>query len=700
MIKKILFLFVLQSCGLYFFGQEKRELDSLKSVLYHTETFQQFSACQELYDFYIKSNTDSALKYVDLKIELAEKIGDSSKIAKSIKEKGNVYWTKDNSIEALKYYKTALKIYDQIVDNKGVGTCFNNLGLVNYNFGNYEIATDYYLKALKSFGRNDSNTVVSTINNNLGLIFTEENDYAQAKLYFARAIEINSKLDNVVGIVDNCINLGLIAEKEDSSELAFGYYREALDNSIKINDKISTAVCYLEMANSYGKKKDYKKALEYYNLAVETNISAGNPDRNALNYSNIGLTYGEMGERQKALEYYLKSYKLASSLKFKAVIEHVAHLLAVEYEFKGDYKTAYKYLQISRSYSDSLFNEDTKVNINKLEMKHQFENKVKDLELQQMEKDILQQAELEKQKLIRNYFIGGALLLLLMLIIAIYSYFLKKRTNQQLLIKNAEIESQSEEINLQNEMLIERNEKITEQKEKIEKLNKSKDKIFSIIGHDLRNVVGTTANSLSYLANKRISLDSENTQLLLNELRDNSKRTFTLLENLLSWGKSQMSGITIEPVPFDVSDSINETVGFLNTMAQKKNIEIHTNFDGKTMVFADSESIKTVIRNLISNAIKFTEKNGKIEVSVVEGGGQVKICVNDNGIGISSDEIKKIMDPSKFYTTTGTSHEGGAGLGLSLCLDYLVANNSKLEVKSEEGKGSEFFFYLPSGNSN
>ncbi|NJO89629.1 MAG: HAMP domain-containing histidine kinase [Chloroflexia bacterium] len=174
--------------------------------------------------------------------------------------------------------------------------------------------------------------------------------------------------------------------------------------------------------------------------------------------------------------------------------------------------------------------------------------------------------------------------MLFLLLIAIYSYLLKKRTNQQLLIKNAEIGNQSEEINLQNEMLIERNEKITEQKEKIEKLNKSKDKIFSIIGHDLRNVVGTTASSLSFLADRKSTLEGENTQLLLNELRDNAKRTFNLLENLLSWGKSQMSGIIIEPVQFEVTDSINETIGFLSTMAQKKNITIHTKFEDETLV--------------------------------------------------------------------------------------------------------------------
>ncbi len=696
MIKKISLLLILQLYGLYLFAQEEIKLDSLKSILNSEKVTEHLNACQELYDFYIRNNTDSALKFVDLKIKIAEKTKDSSNIAKSIKEKGTVYWSQSNYIEALKFYQTALKIYTQLNDKEGVGMCLNNVGLVNHDLGNYEIATDYYLKGLRAFGKNQNNKTVAIINNNLGNIFTLENDLEQAKLYFTKALDINSKLNIIDGIKNNYINLGLIADKEDSTEMALDYYQKALEICIKINDKLSSATCYTNIAVVFANKKEYTTALSYYDKAIEANVEAGNPLGNINDLCNIGIIYSAQNKSNLAINNFQEAYDLAIKSRKKDMIERAAYLLALEYGSKGFYKMASEYHIISRTYRDSLFDEDTKLNISRLEMKHQFENKVKELELQQMEKNILQKAELEKQKLIRNYFIGGALFLLLLLIIAIYSYLLKKRTNQQLLIKNAEIGNQSEEINLQNEMLIERNEKITEQKDKIEQLNKSKDKIFSIIGHDLRSVVGTTASSLGFLANKKSAIEGENTQLLLNELRDNAKRTFDLLENLLSWGKSQMYGITIEPAQFDIADSIKETISFLNTMAQKKNIALNTKFEGKTIVFADIESIKTVIRNLISNAIKFTEKNGEIEVSIMEVDNKVKISITDNGIGISDDEIQKIMDPSQFHTTTGTSHEGGAGLGLSLCHDYLVANNSKLQLESKEGQGSVFYFYLSS----
>jgi signal transduction histidine kinase len=678
-------------------GQQTNPI-TLQKQLKEVDDTTKLRLLNELYQYYIVVNYDSALLFSQERKNIAEKLNDSVEIANSIRSIGACYWTKGDTEKAFEYFTLALNKFIESGYEPGIASAYNNLGLVHYDFGNHSNALEYYLKALKIYEQLDNKKNIAALCNNISNVFIILGDYNQALPYLNKSLKINQELDNQINIEINLVNKGSLymgLKMIDSADFCFN---QALEIAIKENDLYGQANCYENIAIVYQEKKEYILALKFFNKSIETYNVYGAFEGNLNNYNNMGVVYDSLQNYRKALEYSLKCFELAQSLKAKQYIQQSAYSLSEIYAKTNDTRMAHKYLKVSYMYRDSLLNEDTRLKVNQLEMQHKFDKKIQEAELKQANEEILHQVELSRQKNIRNYAIGAIIMLLFLLIMVGYSHRLKRKSNKELLLKNAEIGNQSEEINLQNEILIERNEKITEQKEKIEKLNKSKDKIFSIIGHDLRNVVGTTANSLSYLANKKIALDSENTQLLLNELRDNAKRTFNLLENLLLWGKSQMSGIKAEPIQFNLTDSIKETLSFLSTMAQKKNITIHNKFNDKTIVFADPESIKTVIRNLISNAIKFTDKDGEIEIAIVEENGRVRVSVNDNGTGIPNDIVQEIMDPSKFHTTTGTSHEGGAGLGLSLCHDYLVANNSKLEMKSEEGKGSEFYFYLPLNN--
>jgi two-component system sensor histidine kinase/response regulator len=586
------------------------------------------------------TNFDSAIKYKNLQLELATSTQNHEAIALCIRDLGNCYWKMGKTSEAYLKYLEAKDYSISHQDTFGIGAAMNNIGLIHYDFANYQLAVEYFIEALKVFESLGNKRTIAIVSNNIGTIFKELKDYEQSINYTNQAYALNKEMNSKKGMASNLLNLGVTHDELKHYDTAIYYYEKSLELRKETDDLLGQAKCLTNLASSYGSLKQYERSMNLFKSSIALYKELNVDDRNVHNYSNIGLIYRETGNFKMAIDYQLKAFNNAKRLNLRKLIEASANKLAEAYHSNNQHKLAGDYFQIALEYKDSLYDENQRVNINKLELKHKFEKELQQNELIRVEEEFSHKVELEKQKSFLNFAIAGFIIVFSLLILIGYHYNHKKKVNKQLMAKNAEISNQSEEINLQNEMLIARNEKITQQNEQIDKLSKSKDKIFSVIGHDLRNAIGTTANSLSYLLGKKSSLDGKNTQMLLSELRDDSTRTYTLLENLLSWGKSQMSGVKVKPVQFDITEPILETVRFLNIIAQKKDISVLTSFEEKTMVFADPESIKMIVRNLISNAIKFTENDGKIEVSASEKDGKMKISVKDNGVGISEEALQ------------------------------------------------------------
>jgi signal transduction histidine kinase len=229
------------------------------------------------------------------------------------------------------------------------------------------------------------------------------------------------------------------------------------------------------------------------------------------------------------------------------------------------------------------------------------------------------------------------------------------------------------------------------------KLNADKDLFISILAHDLRSPF-TAILGLSDLLIENIRVyNIDEIESLLKNIKNASLDTFALLEDLLKWTSTQSGKIPFNPQKLSFAEVCKTVLETLNRNAVSKNITI-TGYIGNTNVFADTDMLKTVLRNLISNAIKFTNNGGIISINVEENSEGVIISVSDNGIGIKPDKLAKLFDISQRQTTTGTEEETGTGLGLILCKEFVEKNAGKLWVESEYGKGSIFKFTLPASN--
>jgi len=226
--------------------------------------------------------------------------------------------------------------------------------------------------------------------------------------------------------------------------------------------------------------------------------------------------------------------------------------------------------------------------------------------------------------------------------------------------------------------------------------NAAKDKLFSVIAHDLRGPIGTIMQ-ISELLSEKGSVDEKTLYVMIDSQKTMLRNTFRLLENLLSWARYNSNQIVPHPRRLDIAAVIAECVDDIRLPAERKGIELSCGDGAPVSAFADDEMVRLVIRNLLSNALKFTPSGGRIAVSSAGGAEQVTISVANMGPGISEENIAKIMSDDTYFTTFGTDNEKGAGLGLKLCRSFVLANDGSFNVRSEASGETVFSVTLPSG---
>ena len=255
-------------------------------------------------------------------------------------------------------------------------------------------------------------------------------------------------------------------------------------------------------------------------------------------------------------------------------------------------------------------------------------------------------------------------------------------TNAQLEERQQQVEKQSEELKVKNEALSE--------------VNAVKDKLFSIVAHDLKSPFNILIGFSELLKSQYDNFDEEKRKNFINKIHGSSERVFGLLENLLAWSRAQQGQIQFSPTLTDLADLLKQNIDLVFEQASKKYIKIQlNNFDPNREVMLDSDLINTIMRNLLTNAIKFSEEKSKILITSSLVNDMIIISVKDSGIGISEEDQKKLFKKNYNFTSFGTNNEKGTGIGLILCKDFVEKHGGVIEFESELGIGSEFKITLP-----
>ncbi len=281
------------------------------------------------------------------------------------------------------------------------------------------------------------------------------------------------------------------------------------------------------------------------------------------------------------------------------------------------------------------------------------------------------------------------LVLIILLIVAII-----KLREQNLVREKRLLE---EKISERTVEIASKNRSLEQQKDELNELNAMKDTFFSILAHDLKNPFSSLYALSELVVDNYEQMEEEERLTSMRKIKQSSEHIYNLLENLLTWSRTQRGDIAYAPESFKLTTLVEINMNLHRVPAEKKGIQLLSDLPENTEAFGDREMINTVLRNLINNAVKYSHKGGEIGVGIAAEDGFWEVSVRDNGTGISKENIEKIFRIDAKYKSPGTEGEKGTGLGLILCKDFVEKNGGQIWCESQEGLGTRFFFTIPSG---
>jgi len=713
----------LRLTGIYYFikSDYSSALDSYLKALKIYVKFDLKSGISKCYNnigiiYHSQGNYPEALDYYQKALKIKEELGDKAKIATSLNNIGSIYKNQSDYSKALEYYKKSLKIYLEAGDKYGISSCYNNIGVIHIEQGDYPKAIEYYNKSLIINRETGDITGIASCFNNIGIILIYQGDYPKALEYCQKALKIREKIGNKKEISISLINIGTIHKELGDCPKALEYFQKSLKMREELGDKWGISSCFSQIGDIYKDQEHHSKALDYYQKAFKIREELGDKSGISLSYTNIGNIYFYLADYPKALEYFRKSltlsieignkpietlnYKRLGSLYLKQktikkayyygkrayllaekigevkLLKESSEILAITSEAMGLYKDAYKYHVVFKTMNDSLYNEERIKKISGLQYQHKYEKEKQAAELIQQKKDAVYAEETKRQKIISYSFISGFILMTLLVLVILRSLLQKRKANLILAAQKKEIKTFAKELEI---------------------ANKTKDKFFSIIAHDLKSPFNAIIGLSEVLFRKHQEFTEEKLKELLKMINSSSITAYQLLENLFTWARSQSGKIQYIPEKLSLKKVVSEVMDGCKGAANKKEIKLVTKMIENDIVFVDQNMIDTILRNLVFNAIKFTHKNGEVIVSSEKGkdNNLVYVSVDDNGVGIRKEKIKDLFRIDKNTTTKGTEEERGTGLGLLLCKEFVEKNGGKIWVESIVGKGSTFKFTLP-----
>ena len=586
------------------------------------------------------SKYKEAIKNFIKAVKIAREINDELTLANIYNGLGNVYFEISSYDETLKYYLDALEIYQKADNLEGISMMYNNLGIVYQSLKDNDKALEYYQKTLEMDIESDYIYGQATAYNNIGTAYDEKGDKEKALEYYNKSLKITKELEDPEGIAMAFNNIGLIYLDLGNYEKAYTNLKESAELSKDLNDTYSLANTYNNLGKLFLRQKQYNRSQNNLNLAIK------------------------LSKQIKTKEWLVESYDLYYQL----------------YSELNDYKKALEYYKLYSEMNDSIFTDKSSNRITEMKIKYETDNLETENKLLKKDNQI-HLLELNRQKNIKNYSIAFSILILALAVLIFSQFRLKKKTNNLLRSKN--------------DQLRDTNKKLTISEYNLKELNATKDKFFSIIAHDLKNPFQSLLGFSETLYNQIDELSKDEISEYIKIIFESSQNLFNLLGNLLQWSKSQLGSIKLSPRPINLYDSIDDVLSLLGISAQKKNVKIESSIEKDAVVFADKHVVSTILRNLISNALKFTNQGGEIKISSVVSNNKITVSIEDNGKGISEENLEKLFRIDQGYSTKGTENESGTGLGLILCKDLISQSNGEIFVESTLGKGSNFQFVLP-----
>ena len=560
----------------------------------------------------------------------------------------------------LKYSDKAIEIAKKIGINPARALILKGNGF--HLTGKLTLAVECFTRAAILYKETDNLIGVATAYSYLSSAYISQQNHNNAKLYLNKAIEIFDEENDSARLASALHNLGFEYYRVQQYDSALILFNNAGEVYRKLNSETEIAYCIGNSGLVYSKMNNLAKAEE--NLTMAINILEKHDDVFAVAEFSIEYAYvlQRKGKTKNALHNAYKSLGIASKNNITELKRDAAFRLSQIYEQIQQYDSAFRYQLIYYIYNDSIRNLES---IQKTaDLRTDFEVAQK-----QAEVDIL-----EKNKTMQRIIISGLGIIVLLATGFIIIIYQNLKRNRKL-----------------TKILEERKRLLEKQSSELKELNRIKDHFFSIISHDLRSPLAAIGG-VSYMIKE--SLETNN-KALLNQVTDYIDQTVIsltgLLENLLNWALSQQGKFPFKKEPVELESLIREVMKTFTSITLSKNQHIDLRLEPNLFIPADKNSMMTIIRNLVSNALKFSNSGGTITITTITKGKKVaEIRVADNGIGIPEEKIRDLFKLKKDKSSRGTENEKGIGLGLNLVHEFVKLNKGTIRAKSKIGEGTTF----------
>ena len=617
----------------------------------------------------------------------------------------------------------ALSFADSLRDEKGKALSLNVIGVSYFIQNNYEKALDYYLQALALREKiSDMRGVAGTLNN-VGMVYRDRKEFGTALSYYFQALRLNDSLGNKQFYARNLNNIGVAYENMQVYDSALTYHRLSLELKRELGDRAGVASSLRNIGKVYALLKRYPEAFAMLQEGLEMR-EAGKQVR-ALMMLDRASVYEALDNFDAAITDAKAAMAIGMELGSALLLQNGHEILARIYVEKFEHKLALENYKRFITIRDSLFNETSTRRLAALQTNYEVERQRSQIELLTKERAL--------QTTVRNGLVAGVVLSLLLLGVSGIAYRNKRQSEQQLRQTNNEIlrqqhllAQQAQEIEITNTALAENNIEISAANERLTALNNEKDEIMSIVSHDLKNPIAAISGFTDILREEGLSTEEKNT--ILDQVHLIGNRMLELVKNVLDSYQMESGAVEMRIVALDIVPVVFMSVEMYKERAAAKHISLY--FEQKTdhtIALTDEQIFNQVLDNLLSNAVKYSPHGKKVFVRVKSShsAGEerqsslaiddwfndstnvpitnlpmtadqfVRIEVEDEGPGISEDDMKKLFGKFARLSARPTGGEHSTGLGLSIVKKMVEAMNGRVWCESKLGKGARFIVELP-----
>jgi len=568
--------------------------------------------------------------------------------------------------ECMPLHEDALRFALLTTDSLLISDCFREMGYTLAMLGNYQKSLDSYTTALGISSRMDDLTSMAIDLNALGKIYEMWRQYDKALDFFMQSLDIARNTNNLNQVALRQASIASIYKSNGEYELALDWLNKSLDLEIQLGNEVRKGYRLDQMGEIYTLLGQLEKAEGYLlrALGIFRNNKVLTSESIALNH--LAVNYRERNNHEEAIAFYTQSLELANKTVFDNMKQKNHRELSEVYAQTGNFQAALDHYKEYVALKDTAYNETARQQLLDFQVRYETEQKEKELALvnQQKLEQELQLNFARQQRII----MAAISIILLISLTALYGRFRIKKLAQ------ARLAAANEQLTV---------------------LNQTKSKFFTILAHDLKNPIYAFRNISEAVHDNLHELDKVELSYYTGELKNTSKKLSLFLDELLKWAASLTGRMKPEKELIAVKPMVNELIELYRGMAENKKIDLKFDIHEQHTLFADRNMVHTLLRNLISNAIKFTPGNGSISITSREEKSHLMIDVTDTGIGMSADDTKKLFQLDQDTSKIGQSHEKGMGMGLILCKEFAEKNDGSISVFSQPGKGSTFTVTLP-----